>query len=153
MRKIKRDIVSAIIFSKDGKILQGMKSQKQGGVYSNCWHLPGGGVEKGEDKKTALIREIKEETGIDISSYLIQLIDKSGRGESEKTLKDTQEKILCEMKFNVYKVTINDKNTNEITVNLSDDLVKYRWIDLSELKTTELTPPSVELFTKLGYLK
>ena len=153
MKKIKRDIVSAIIFSKDGKIFQGMKSPKQGGVYSNCWHLPGGGVEKGEDKKTALIREIKEEAGIDISSYPIQLIDDSGNGQSEKILKDTREKVLCEMKFNVYKVTINDKSTDEIIVDLSDDLIKYRWADLSELKTTELTPPSVELFTKLGYLK
>jgi hypothetical protein len=36
MRKIKRDIVSALIFSKDGKIFQGMKAPEKRGVYYDC---------------------------------------------------------------------------------------------------------------------
>lgn len=32
------------------------------------WEVPGGGVRAGEDSKDAVIREIKEETGIDVSS-------------------------------------------------------------------------------------
>jgi len=64
MRKIKRDSVSALIFTKDGKLFQGMKDPAKGGVYADCWHIPGGGIDEGEDKRTALIREIQEETGI-----------------------------------------------------------------------------------------
>lgn len=48
MRKINRIIVAALIFSKDGKLLMGTKDPRRGGVYSDCWHLPGGGVEEGE---------------------------------------------------------------------------------------------------------
>lgn len=151
MRKIKRDIVSAIIFSKDGKLFQGMKNPKKGGVYLDCWHIPGGGVDEGEDKKEALIREVKEETGIDISPYKIELIDSSGRGESQKTLK-TGEQVLCEMQFYVYKVVLDDKNTSEIEVKLDDDLFNFQWTEIDNLRKIKLTPPSLDLFKKLGYI-
>ena len=57
------------------------------------------------------------------------------------------------MQFYVYRIDINDKNSTEISVSLNDDLVKYRWTDLDELANAKLTPPSAELFKKLGYLK
>ncbi len=150
MRTIQRDIVSALIFSKDGKLFQGKKDK--GGVYDDCWHIPGGGIESGEDKTTALAREVQEETGIDISSYTTELIDDEGTGQSEKTLKDTGEKVLVEMHFFVYKITIADKNADEINVELNDDLIEYQWTEPSDLKNIKLTPPSMVLFKRLGYL-
>jgi 8-oxo-dGTP pyrophosphatase MutT (NUDIX family) len=54
MTTIYRDIVCALFFSKDGKLLVGMKDSKGGGVYSDCWHIPGGGVDEGEEKLDAL---------------------------------------------------------------------------------------------------
>jgi len=151
MKTIEREIVSALIFSKDGKLFQGMKAREKGGVYSDCWHIPGGGVNEGENKEVALIREIKEETGIDISPYKIELVDDIGQGESEKTLNDTDEKVLCKMRFNVYKIIINDKIASKIKIELNDDLVKYQWFDLKDLARIKITPPSVELFKRLGY--
>ncbi len=151
MRTIHREIVSALIFSQDGKLFQGMKNPKDGGVYADCWHIPGGGIDDGEDKLTALVREIKEETGITVPIDKIELVDDQGRGESEKVLKNTGERVLCKMKFNVYKITL-DQNATDIRVNLEDDLVSYQWIDLVELKNVKLTPPSVILFQRLGYL-
>ncbi|MDP2630038.1 MAG: NUDIX domain-containing protein [Candidatus Uhrbacteria bacterium] len=152
MRRIKREIVAAMIFSKDGKLFQGKKDPAKGGVYADAWHIPGGGIEEGEDAMTALTREIQEETGIDISPYRAELIDDIGRGESEKTLK-SGERVICEMVFDVYKVVIDDKNADEIGVMLGDDLVEYVWRDVADLKGTSLTPPSQELFTRLGYFK
>lgn len=151
MRSINRDIVSALIFSKDGKLFQGMKNPKDGGVYADCWHIPGGGIDSDEEQVSALIREVREETGIDIAPYSIELVDDEGRGETEKVLKDTGEHVLCHMVFNVYKVAI-DMNAHEIPVSLDDDLVSYQWVDLEDLKTLKLTPPSVTLFKRLGYL-
>ena len=151
MRSINREIVSALIFSKDGKLFQGMKDPHKGGVYSDCWHIPGGGVDEGENKLSALKREIFEETGIDISHYSIELVDDKGRGQSEKILKTSGEKVLCHMNFNVYKVIVTDKNAEKIKITLNDDLVKYSWINPSQLRTLKLTPPSTELFKRLGY--
>jgi 8-oxo-dGTP pyrophosphatase MutT (NUDIX family) len=152
MRKTQRDIVSAIIISKDKKIFFGRKKPAGGGVYSDCWHLPGGGVDDGEPKLEALKREILEETGIDISKYDINLVDDKGDGEAEKILKDTGEKVLCQMKFYVYKVEINDKNSDEIKIKLDDDLVKFIWVKPEELSETKLTPPGEGLFKMLGYI-
>lgn len=151
MRTIHRDIATAIIFSKDGKILQGMKDPKLGGVYPGCWHIPGGGIEEGEDQMTALRREILEETGIDITPYGATLIDDKGVGEDERTMKDG-ERVHCTMRFNVYKVVIDDKNADRVEITLNDDLVTYRWSEISELKDMKLTPPSTALFKRLGYL-
>jgi len=37
-------------------------------------------------------------------------------------------------------------------INPSADLVELKWFDMSELKAVKLTPPSVELFKRLGYI-
>jgi 8-oxo-dGTP pyrophosphatase MutT (NUDIX family) len=151
MKAIQRDIVSALIFSKNDKLLMGMKDPASGGVYADCWHIPGGGVDEGETQVQALRREMLEEVGIDITGCKVSLADDQGSGETEKVLKDTGETVLCKMKFYVYRVDI-DKNTDEIKTQPSDDLVKLEWVGLGDLSGYKLTPPSVTLFKRLGYI-
>jgi 8-oxo-dGTP pyrophosphatase MutT (NUDIX family) len=152
LRKITREIVSAVIFSGDNKILFGKKDPSKGGVYSDCWHIPGGGIDEGEDKITALIREVNEETGLNIDTSYVELLDDKGKGQSEKVLKYTGEKVLCNMNFNVYKVSIS-KNSSELSLLPTDDLMELKWFDIKEIEDVKLTPPSVDLFTRIGYLK
>ncbi len=151
MRTIQREIVSAVLFSKDGKMLQALQTPGGRGVYPGCWGIIGGGVDEGEDQRTALNREFMEESGIDISQYPAELIHES-TGEAEKTLKDTGKRVLAKMNFHTYKVVMDDKNAPDIKVTLDDEHSEYRWTDMEELKNLKLTPPSVELFKKLGYL-
>lgn len=151
MRTIERDIVAALLFSKDGKLLQARQAENKHRFYPGHWGIPGGGVEAGEERRTALNREFLEETGLDISKYEAELIDEA-QGEGEKTLKDTDERVHCKMKFYTYKVIIDDRNADEIAVQLDDEHTEYCWSDISELKDMKLTPPSVALFKRLGYL-
>ena len=152
MRTIKRKIVSAVIFSKDGKILMGKKDPKKGGVYPNVWHIPGGGIKDEETMEQALFREISEEVGIDIKQYPIKKIEIIGYGTTEKTLKDTGEKVMCEMEFNRFEIHINDKVSDAIILSLNDDLVEAKWFSKNELANVKQIPGGKEFFEKMGYM-
>src|SRR4051812_16812310 len=98
MRTIDREIVSVHVYSRDGKLLMARNTHPAAGtVYGDCWKIPGGGVESGETQQQALIREVQEETGINISSLPVELIEDSMKGEAEKTLRETGEKVLAKM--------------------------------------------------------
>jgi len=152
MREIQRKIASAIIVSKDHKILMGKKDPSKGGVYSDCWHIPGGGIDEGETMEQAVIREVLEETGIDISPYKIKHIPFIGSGATEKTLK-TGEKVLCSMEFNRFEINIDNKDAEDIILHLTDDLVEIQWFNSEELKNVKQIPGGMEFFIQAGYIK
>lgn len=152
MREIFRTIVSALIWSKDGKLLMGRKDPLQGGVFFDCWHIPGGGINDGEAFDTALKREVLEETGLDISQYKIRPLPFVGHGEAEKILKETGEKVLCKMEFNRFEIVL-DKNSDDIGLNPTDDLIEMRWFSKEELSTIKQIPGGKEFFIQAGYIK
>jgi 8-oxo-dGTP diphosphatase len=146
MRTIQRDIAGAFIFSKDNKILLGKTN-----VYADLWVVPGGGIEKGETELQALRREILEEVGIDINEAKVEEIDIKVTGQGEKTLRDTGERVLVEMKFYNYKVLI-PKGATDIKVAASDDLTDAKWFNMAELREIPLSPPTKTSLEKQGYL-
>jgi 8-oxo-dGTP diphosphatase len=150
MRTIKRDIVGAFIFSNDKKLLMG--KSHEGGVYTDLWIIPGGGVEEGETKLEALRREIVEETGINIEDGMVEEIEGVLRGESEKTLRDNGERVKVQMTFYNYKVTLF-KSAAEITLKTDDDFKQAKWFETDELSKIALSPPLIKTLEHLGYIK
>lgn len=149
MRTIKRNIVGGFIFSADDKLLIG-KSLK-GGVYAGHWIIPGGGIEENETHHEALIREILEETGLDITNAAIEELGHAGSGTSEKTLRDSGERVIVEMEF--YNFIVRLPGAAELfELVAEDDFTEPRWIGANELHEVLLSPPTVVTLKQIGYL-
>lgn len=135
MRTIHRNIVGGFIFSKDGKLLLG--KNRKGGVYEGSYVVPGGGVDEGETKEAALLREMLEETGIDIRQAVVTPFNQS-IGEHEKTLRDTGERVYVKMSFYDYRIDL-PLNASEVTVITEDDWHQPEWFAIDELSSINLS--------------
>ena len=144
MKTIKRDIAGALLFSNDEHVLIGKNAK--GGVYEDLWVIPGGGIDEGESKEDAVKRETLEEVGVDISSAKIEPIELLQTGITEKTLRDTGERVLVDMTFYNFKVTINQP-AKHIEIKLEDDFGYAEWVPIKELSERSYSP-SVESLLK-----
>lgn len=67
--------VGALIFNDEGKILLALRGQKAKNERGK-WEIPGGAVDFGETLKDAIVREAKEELGVEIEVIeMLQVAD------------------------------------------------------------------------------
>lgn len=106
--------VSAIIISGDKILL--IHRKKEGKEY---WVFPGGGVEEGETNEQAVIREVKEETGLEATNVRL------AGGVF----------YYCEVEYSKPELGGPEKQKmNEL------DWYQPEWIELSEITDMEIYP-------------
>ena len=59
-------VVAAALVDRDGRVL--VQQRPEGGTMAGLWEFPGGKVEPGETPEAALVRELREELGIDVET-------------------------------------------------------------------------------------
>jgi ADP-ribose pyrophosphatase YjhB (NUDIX family) len=125
-----RVVVTAFI-EKDGKVLLGLK--KPGvGPYPDTWHLPGGGANLGEESiDEAILREIKEETGLEVVN-----LERVGFDEDSEPDKHGERTHYV---FLIYKA-----EAKSFDVTTGDDLVELKWFDRAELDNIPLPRPLIK---------
>lgn len=62
---MKTVVVSAGVLIEHGRVL--LTQRKAGAHLEGLWEFPGGKVEAGEDPRAALVRELREELGIEVN--------------------------------------------------------------------------------------
>ncbi len=116
--------IGAVIINRDGKILlmkRGEKSQNEKGK----WSVPGGALEFGETPQECIVREVKEETNLEIKP-IKQLEPFNHFIPHEK-----QHWIALGFICQVVKGKLKNLEPNQ-----TDDI---RWFSLSDTKTLPLT--------------
>ena len=109
----------AIIFNKEGRILTLYRS-KTAPSRPNTWDFPGGDLDFGEDTTKGILREVKEETSLDVK---------------ELTLFDVSSKINEKGEF---WVTIAYKaKADSDKVILSFEHTEFRWVAPEEFLNLE----------------
>ena len=111
---------------KDGKVLLCLPKDRS---YS---YLPGGHIEFGETGREALVREMKEETGLDATAgELLGVVESSFVQKSERH---------CEIN-RIYEMKIREQGTgNREQVKSCEDWICFDWVDCDKLDSANLLP-------------
>jgi mutator protein MutT len=115
--------VGAIIVC-DGKILLEKRKSEPG---RGKWSIPGGLVELGESVECAVVREVREETGLEVENpELIDVVD--------NIIADDNGEIKYHFIILDYFVKLKGG-----TLNAADDAEELRWVSLPEAEKYDLT--------------
>ena len=116
---------------KDGKILLCYPKDRS---YS---YLPGGHIEFGETGREALVREMKEETGLDASAGdLLGVVESSFVQKGERH---------CEINL-IYKMEI-ERGSGLPTASL-EDWICFDWVDCDKIDSANLLPPEMKPYCR-----
>lgn len=124
--------VGAIIKDSGGRLLLIKRGHPP---QAGRWSLPGGRVEPGESDQQAVIREIREETGLDIRcDRLVGSVQRLGGPDAVLDIRD-------------YAATVTGG-----TLGAGDDAADVRWVSPAELGSLPLTSGLAETLAGWGVL-
>lgn len=112
--------------------------QKCRGPYIGYWVVPGGRINPGERSEDCAIREVKEETGLDI-----EIVRNLGYEEDITEVNGKLTHLILPQFYAKFKGG---------KLKASDDAKDARWFRKEELKKLKLLPTMIGVYKKLGWL-
>ena len=110
---------------KDGKVLLCYPKDRR---YS---YLPGGHIEFGETGREALVREMKEETGLDATAGdLLGVVESSFVQKGERH---------CEINL-IYRMSLVSSLSSSSPLSALEDWICFDWVDCDKIDSANLLP-------------
>mgnify|MGYP004623639545 FL=1 len=144
MKQFKHIGSYGLILNEDNIVL----IKKVGGPYNGKYDLPGGTIEWGETPEETLVRELKEEVGIDVKEY--ELFDANSI-TFEWVHKGELEKGHHLGAFYIIKSYENDIKENNIIDEVNDDSLGAKYYCINDLKKSQLSDIANLEIEKLGF--
>jgi len=124
--------VGAVVTDAQGRLLMIQRGHDPG---AGLWSIPGGRIEPGETDAQALVREMLEETNLQVKvGSLIGSVQRQGLGGAVIDIRD-------------YAATVTGG-----TLRAGDDAADARWVAAAELARLEVTEGLIEALTEWGVL-
>lgn len=128
-------IVHTLIKINNGYLVT--KRSKEETTFPEYWDIPGGLAEYGEMPREAVIRETKEEVGLDIIPT--KVIHEDSNFDKKKNLIFIRLVYLCDLKSKINDIVLQEEEHSE-----------YRFINsLKDLKKEKISPFLIEVFKNL----
>ena len=130
---IVKNVVGAIILNEKNEAL--IMSRKTDDFMGEIDELPSGNMEQGENIYEALVREVKEETNLDVvnaKSYIGNFDYVSGSGKKARQ----------------YNFVLDVKNTENIILTEHD---KYNWLTIEEIRKSSKITDEVKYILEIWY--
>ena len=130
---IVKNVVGAVILNEKNEVL--IMSRKTDDFMGEIDELPSGNMEQGENIYDAIIREVKEETNLDVvnvKSYIGSFDYISGSGKKSRQ----------------YNFVLDVKNIENIILTEHD---KYNWLTIEEIRKNSRITEEVKYILEICY--
>ena len=102
-------------------------------------YLPGGHIEFGETGREALVREMKEETGLDATAgELLGVVESSFVQKGERH---------CEINL-IYEMSLVSRLTSSSPVAAQESWICFDWVDCGKIDDAKLLPPEMKEYCR-----
>ena len=131
------EVVAAALLDGNGRVL--MQRRPAGKAHGGLWEFPGGKVERGESRETALIRELHEELGIAVEhAALAPFASANGAGADDAA--------SVGLVMDLYTVRSWQGEPRNL------DAEAIGWFDANELMRLEMPPLDIPLAKRIAQL-
>jgi len=136
-------VTTYAVIVRDGSVLLTRLSEASPVFPPGVWHLPGGGMDPGEQPCDALSRELAEEAGLPVLNA--QLLDARSYLAERNDIRWNVISLL-------YGARVGDGEPRVVEVNGSSDAIE--WVPVEEAKSRPLSPPArdgLQLMEKIAW--
>jgi 8-oxo-dGTP pyrophosphatase MutT (NUDIX family) len=135
IQTVERNVVRLVVLDASGRVLLLHVRDATQPEFGTAWELPGGGIEAGEDYIQAAIRELREETGLEIGPERIAA--PSWRREVSYVYRNAhrqQHEIVVAARLQEALPPIRDTNRFDAE---KDDVLGGQWWSLEEIAASD----------------